>query len=50
MVQLVKICFGITVETLELTVAMEEICSMKLIFLLSHKVGTITLRKQDEVY
>lgn len=29
---------------------MEQICSMKLTFLGLHKVGTITLRKQDEVH
>jgi len=38
------------VQTSETDGSYEETCSTKLICLVSHKVGTITLRKQVEVY
>ena len=50
MVHLVKIYFIIMVQTSETDCNYEEICSMKLICLVSHKVGTVTLSKQVEVH
>lgn len=50
MVHLVKIYFIIIVQTSETDGNYEEICSTKLICLVSHKVDTVTLRKQVEVY
>jgi len=42
--------FIIMVQISETDSNYEEICSMKLICLVSHKVGTVTLRKQVEVH
>jgi hypothetical protein len=50
MVHLVKIYFIIMVQTSETDCNYEEICSMKLICLVSHKVDTVILRKQVEVH
>jgi len=50
MVHLVEIYFIIMVQTSETECNYEEICSMKLICLVSHKVSTVTLRKQVEVH